>query len=116
MPIWRTLPVDDEPIITLRKWTVFGALSPGGDEIDHHFNGYHDAGREGRVSSKIVIFDPQTKVGVTKSGRKYQLLDGPGYNADASYVFDQWVQINNVDRAEVSDVTAEYLPTEEKGQ
>ena len=104
MPIWRTNPVKEEPEILLSSWSV-RELSNG----DRHFVGYNFAdGGEGRVSSKILEFDPQTLKGKTRSGRVYQLdRYSQGYNADAEYVWNRWKAINKVEAFE--DVTEKVL-------
>lgn len=110
MAIWRTVPVENDPKIGLSNWRVFAVPSPNGEEIDHHFNGYniYYGSGEGRVSSKIVEFDQEQMVGTTRSGRKYQLLASPGFNLDADYVFQRWLDINKVNEEDVTDVTEEY--------
>ena len=104
MPVWRTIPVDEEPQIVLRNWSV-REIHDG----DRHFVGYHDAGFEGRVSSKILEFDPAKGRGKTRSGRVYQLEGEPGYHADAEYVWGIWSAINQVKDANYKDVTQEIL-------
>lgn len=113
MSVWKTAPVEEEPVITLGSWWVFAAPSPDGKETDHHFAGYNLGEGSGRISSKIVSFDIETRTGITRSGRKYQLVGSPGYNSDARYVFARWLRINNLDVADTTDVTQEYLPTGE---
>lgn len=113
MSIWKPDPVEEEPVVTLFNWRVFGAPSPDKKEIHHHFNGYNLEEGSGRVSSNIIAFDLETKTGTTRSGRKYQLVGSPNYNSDAYYVFKQWLRINQVDETEVTDVTSEYLPAVE---
>lgn len=108
--LWR---VSDDPSVELTHWWVFET-----PEGDHHFNGYNHSGwdGEGRVSSKIVEFDMETKTGITRSGRKYILKGLPAYNGDAHYVFDGWLRINKLTRDDISDATGDYLTEEEKQQ
>src|SRR5277367_6572684 len=74
--IWRTTPVADVPEIELRNWKVVEvASSKEGMRNDRHFVGYNITEHEGRVSSKIIHWDRETRTGTTKSGRTYKLLD-----------------------------------------
>lgn len=87
MPVWSTIPVTDQPEITLQDWGVFEIKITG----QRFFNGWAVENREGRVSSVIENFDPETMRGQTISGRTYQ-LDGPtGHNDDAHYVLGVWL-------------------------
>lgn len=98
--VWETRPVAEAPEIVLRSWRVI--------EIENearHFIGYNETEGEGRVSSKIITFDKETKRGVTRSGRVYQLIGSPGFNDDALYVWARWKQINKVEVEK--DVTGE---------
>jgi hypothetical protein len=87
--IWGTAPVNEEPEIRLSSWSI-RELSDG----DRHFVGYGDG--EGRVSSKIITYDHETKRGVTRSGRVYELVGNPGVNNDAEYVWACWCVINEI--------------------
>lgn len=109
MPIWRTIPVKEEPVIELSQWQVFGVPSRKGKGLDHHFKGFHAQGAEGRVSSKIVEFDRAKMIGSTQSGRKYRLLGAVGQDADADYVCHRWLRVNGAKTSDVVDVTADYL-------
>jgi hypothetical protein len=100
MNIWRTRAVNDEPQIVLTHWSV--RELPDGDR---HFVGYNISYPEGRVSSKILEFDPETMRGKTRSGRVYQLDGKPGYHGDAEYVWGAWKRINKVESYQ--DVTEE---------
>ena len=103
MTVWRTNPVDEEPEIVLRNWSV-REIHDG----DRHFVGYHDAGFEGRVSSKILEFDSETMKGKTRSGRVYQLEGESGFHGDAEYVWEVWSSVNKV-YASYKDVSEEIL-------
>jgi len=109
MAIWTTRPVDEIPELELIDWDV--RELPDGDR---HFVGWNITEREGRVSSKIVTFDPHNMTGVTNSGRIYKLLRKPGYNSDAEYVWRSWCRINNVDPATVKSVAQELNDRSEK--
>lgn len=91
MSIWQVNPVEDHPEAELTSWRVF-QLENG----DRHFCGYESYFREGRVCSRVVSFDPESRQGITRSGRCYQLVGAPGDNSDALYVWDRWCTINAV--------------------
>lgn len=102
MSVWKTKPVTEQPEITLTRWGIFET-----PEGDRHFYGYHYAGMEGRVSSKILEFDPIAQVGKTKSGRVYKLEGESGSNPDAEYVLGVWKQVNNVKDVKPIDIKNE---------
>jgi hypothetical protein len=99
MSVWLTRPVSQEPSITLTSWMIIETVEP---EPSRHFVGYNDAGREGRVSSPIVTFDPATMRGITHTGRVYELSGSSGLNGDAEYVLGRWMRGYKV---EVTDIT-----------
>jgi hypothetical protein len=100
MSIWRVAPVQEHPEAQLVSWRVFEL--PDGDR---HFCGYETYFHEGRVCSRVVSFDPETRQGVTRSGRCYELVGPPGDNADALYVWDRWCTRNAVEEfTDVSDL------------
>lgn len=99
MPVWNVAPVNEDPEIALTHWSVIEF--PNGDR---HFVGYNAAGREGRVSSLIESFDPETMKGVTRSGRVYSLEGPTGTHGDARYVFTRWCSYNAADPAEAKAV------------
>ncbi|AOY96130.1 hypothetical protein BKK79_31340 [Cupriavidus sp. USMAA2-4] len=101
MPIWRVSPVEDEPEIALRLWRVFET-----ERGERHFIGQNIDSRTGRVSSAIHSFDPQSRTGVTRSGRRYVLVGGPGDDEDATHTWTLWKLVNDVRTA--NNVTAEY--------
>lgn len=102
MPLWNARSVQDVPGLAMSHWSV--RELPDGDR---HFVGYNLTEGEGRVSSKILSFDPRTMTGTTRSGRKYTLLGTPGVNMDAEYVWEGWARINSVKTFE--DVSDEYV-------
>lgn len=99
--IWRPRSVEQEPQTRLLQWRVMKVKG-----TDIHFVGRADW--EGRVCSAVQTYDPETKRGITASGRCYELLGPSGYNGDAMYVWRRWMSINNLTDADVEDVTAEY--------
>lgn len=108
MSVWLTTSVEDVPAIELVRWAVIEVSSPKDGNKDHHFVGYNVTEQEGRVSSKIVSFDAETRIGVTRSGRKYLLSGNPGMDSDAGYVLLRWLNIYGV--SDYVDVTDQYIP------
>lgn len=107
MPVWTTIPVTDQPELTLERWSIYEL--PDGDR---HFVGWAIENREGRVSSRIDQFDVKAMCGVTSSGRVYKLNGNPGRNSDAEYTWNQWRRYNDVDAFE--DVSNEVWVAHEK--
>jgi hypothetical protein len=103
MPLWK---VGDEEVVELRDWGVFEIPSLDQDGRDRHFVGSTDLD-PGRVSSRIVSFDPETMIGVTRSGRQYRLVGNPGVNSDGRYVWANWMGIMKA--SDPVNVTNEYL-------
>ena len=101
--LWKTSPVDQTPVIELKRWMVVEVTPPG---TDRHFVGWNATEGEGRTSSKIVAYDKATRVGTTRSGRKYKLVGETGIDGDALYTFTGWCRINGVESYE--DVSDEY--------
>ena len=104
--VWQVAPVTDEPHTRLAQWQIY-SVEPvnAGEPNTIHFVGY--AGYEGRVCSAVQTFDITTRRGITQSGRIYELVGEPGYNSDAMYVWDRWIQING--NPKVENVTESYL-------
>lgn len=99
--IWKPKSVEQEPHTRLLQWRVMRV-----EGKDIHFVGRADW--EGRVCSAVQTYDPETRRGVTKSGRIYELLGPPGYNGDAMYVWGRWMSINGLKDEDVEDVTESY--------
>jgi hypothetical protein len=66
--------VELTPMVKLEDWSI--------QEIQTaHGEAYYFCGRingRGRISTRIVEWFPQNKIGKTESGRIYQLTDAPG--------------------------------------
>lgn len=103
MSMFRPPSVDEQPIVVLSSWSVFEL--PDGDR---HFVGFHAAVSTGRVSSKIVDWDDQEKVGTTRSGRRYQLMGETGYDSDANYVWGAWLAGYKIDPLSTTNVSSQY--------
>jgi hypothetical protein len=106
MSVRRPGDISVEPEAILRNFRVFET-----ETGDHHFAGYNTVIGEGRVSSKIIQWNPDTKMGITRSGRRYR-LDGPydSLHDDASYIWSVWCKHNHVTTI-WKDVTNQYVAT-----
>lgn len=101
--VWKPESVTKEPRTLLSCWRVFEVTFLDGT-ISIHFAGY--TGTEGRVSSPIQNYSHVLKVGVSRSGREYELCGPPGWHADASWTWEQWVRMN---KCSFLEVTKEYV-------
>lgn len=101
--IWPASSVEEVPEVLLMGWYVF-ELENG----DRHFCGYNVTEGEGRVSSKIEDWNPETHCGKTASGRVYQLLGTSHANSDADYVWNRWRHIYRIERNQCTNVSSEY--------
>lgn len=110
--VWECAPVSESPEIVLASWHVFEVQLPGRTERTRHFAGQNITDQEGRASSAIVTFDPETGRGITESGRVYQLQGSTGFTGDGEYTWNCWKHINSV--TDVVDVTAEIKDSMEQ--
>jgi hypothetical protein len=62
------------PMIQLEDWSIQELKTVEGEA--YYFCGSVDG--RGRISTKIIEWDQQNKIGKTESGRIYQLTDAPG--------------------------------------
>ena len=83
-------------------------------EGDWHFMGYETTYHEGRVTSKVVEFNPENMTGKTHSGRFYTLQGPPGHDGDAAYVWRQWARHNKV--VSYKDISKEVYESHKQGQ
>lgn len=107
MSLYRPPSVEDIPELVLTSWRVFEVASDKWTETTRHFVGYNETERSGRVSSAIQKFNKKKKIGITRSGRAYQIKGKPGNDMDALYVWSRWCELNKV--TTIKDVTEEYL-------
>ena len=109
MSVWKASPVEQTPSIDIGCWKIFEVQFPGAEEKSRHIVGYNLTEQEGRVSSAIQHFDPETSVCTTRKGRKYRLVKDYHCdpNNDAMYVWDFWQRLNKIVEPPV-DVTGEY--------
>ena len=107
MSIYKPAPADAVPAITLSAWRVYRIKS----KLRKLNNGVHLVGRneavgDGRVSSALKKWNPETREGITRSGRVYTLVGEPGGSLDAAHVWSIWCKVNKV--TSIQDVTARY--------
>jgi hypothetical protein len=105
--VWAVAPVEEEPELQLARWRVY-AVGHG-----RHFVGYNVTHREGRVSTAITSFDPETRRGVTASGRVYELIGAPGYDSHGDYVFGIWLRRQGLTREDAVVVPVDEFLTPE---
>ena len=79
----------DAPSCVLIDWEIWEVDE--GEDRTFHFVGYNILENEGRVSSSIVSFDPESNTGVTRTGRRYELRGEAGWNKHAAYVWSMWL-------------------------
>lgn len=99
--IWETPPVSAQPEISLSRWSVKETSSG-----ERHFVGYNLGEHEGRASTAVRCFDPETLTGVTESGRVYHLVGPPGNDPDAEWVWSHWADCQHL---QWRDVTSEFV-------
>ena len=106
MSIWKPHSVQQEPHTRLTQWRVMEVTAEFNDYAPTvHLFGY--AGYEGRVCSAVQSYDPKSRRAITQSGRIYELVGSSGYNKDALYTWDRWVDRLGL-TAVVKDITAKY--------
>jgi len=104
--LWAPPAVDNQPSVRLIRWQIF-ELPDGG----RHFCGFH-AGpsvHEGRVSSPIEHFSPDTMTGVTCSGRSYRLEGPPGEDEEADEVKRAWLRYNGFELVDAKPVAPDRI-------
>lgn len=95
---------DGPETVRLARWSIREFESGA-----RHFVGHSMEGGDGRVSTAIVELDPVTRVALTASGRRYELIGGPGRCPDAEYVWNRVADA--IGRGESwRDVTDELVP------
>lgn len=83
-------PAAQQPKTDLVRWQLFRVKRPDGTAT-RHLIGHAVQNNEGRVSSAITNADLQKNYMVSSSGRVYQLNGDPGGDADAQFVFRNWM-------------------------
>ncbi len=89
--VWNVASVADEPELRLISWSIRQDTTGA-----RYFVGVRADDYTGRVSTRIVEFDPETRRGRTASGRIYELLGPPGVDREAEYVWDRVVFLNGI--------------------
>jgi hypothetical protein len=111
MPIWNVYPVHEEPELHLGQWNIYEAwCMENAEGATRHFVGINTRRNTGRVSSAIQTFDRQAMLGVTCTGRVYELVGRAGRSMDADYVWSEWRSLNGV--IGWKDVTNEVAQSE----
>jgi len=82
--------VQDQTQTILNHWKLIKVRGRDGN-FSRHLSGLADG--EGRASTDIVSLDILQLRATTKSGRIY-LLECPGRDSDADWVFANWLRIN----------------------
>ena len=81
-----SMPVES---VILTEWNIVCVTTNGGD-YGEVFIGYSIQNSIGRVSTKILDFDPIAGLGATTSGSRYRVLGEPGVpHPDAIYVLEE---------------------------
>lgn len=93
-------------VTVIERWSIKEVVWGANELPSHHLIGFVRQESAGRTTSAIQSFDKENLLIQTQSGRLYQLMDGPGQDGDADYVWEQWKSYNGA-RAE-KDVTSEY--------
>jgi hypothetical protein len=94
----------------LRRWRVMEVVFRNGTR-SRHIWGHEVTQDEGRASTAIVKFDPETMTATTNSGSVYKLEGAPGNPLCGKYVWRNWCQIHGV--TSELDVTGEYFELDE---
>ncbi|MFM0366207.1 hypothetical protein [Paraburkholderia sediminicola] len=82
MGIWKSPPVELQPMVFLSRWQVMET-----SEGFRFFIGHNMETMSGRVTTFILKFDPKTRRGVTRSGRIYELVGDSGVDTAANYLW-----------------------------
>ena len=102
MGIWKSPPVELQPIVFLSRWQVMET-----DEGYRYFIGHNMETMSGRASTCIVNFDPETRRGVTGSGRIYELAGESGVDTEANNL---WALTCAQAGISSTDVSSDYDP------
>lgn len=107
--IYKPANVKTQPNVSLQNWSIRKVLESEYPELgeSYHFVGRSIHTHDGRVSSDIVSFDKDQKVGITGSGRVYSLEGESGRDMDGDYVWAMWTNMNKVTKWE--DVTEQVV-------
>jgi len=107
MPIWKALPVAEQPVVMLEGWLVI--QTPHGTR---HFVGWDTGLNEAKISTPIATFERLRMAGTTASGRRYQLLGPPCLSSEGGYLLSRWCRLLSVDIDMIDDVSDDYVSTD----
>ena len=99
----QSKPVEVDPDSVLTDYGVFHA-----DDGDH-FSGVRAIDGKGRISTPIVEWDPESRVGTTQSGRRYQLSGEPDGGHVPAGLWRIWCAAHGVPEHATEDVTDKYI-------
>jgi hypothetical protein len=97
--------VDIEPGVKIWDWSIREIHASATLPSTRHVVGVTRPDN-GRTSSPIKSFNPQTGQVTTRSGRVYTLTGNTGSSRDSEYVWNQWSRMNEV--TDWTDVSHEY--------
>lgn len=106
MTIWSMPPVEKNPIVHLVRWRVY-RLVAGAENWDI-LNGWDVENACGRCSTPVMEVDVRSRMVLTRSGRRYVLEGGPGFDDDALYVFEARFGPSDGTGLARKDVTSDY--------
>jgi hypothetical protein len=89
--------------VILERWSIRETEAGA-----RHFVGFSIVDNEGRVSTPILTFDPDSRTGTTSSGSTYTLVGRAGSDKDAEYVWRHAARTWKVEKWR--DVTPELAP------
>ena len=103
MPVFESASVDECPEIMLSLWSI--RESSDGRRF---FVGRDEDEGLGRVSTAIQSFDPQTRVGISLSGRRYVLVGRGGWYRDGEYIWN--LVVKGWELGRWTDITPQLCP------
>ena len=90
-----SIPKPENGVATaIERWSIKEVVWGANELPTHHLIGFVVQECAGRATTAIQAFDKENGLIQTQSGRLYQLMDGPGQDGDADYVWKQWKNCN----------------------
>lgn len=102
--VWPIEAVNDRPEVWLAQWRIYEIVHQDPDRVTRHLVGWATRAGDGQVSSAVRYIGPDTRCGMTRSGRTYR-LQGPGLSEEARYLWCVWKRLDGID--DTPDVTDE---------
>jgi len=87
---WTVGPVHQAPSLVLHLWSVMEIQDGLGRPWTRHLLGIRTAESKVRVSTAIEVLDPVTRRALTRSGRVYELAQGPGFSEAGLAAWEVW--------------------------